>query len=173
MSALWFAQKYPEARIIAIEPNRENYELLEKNVRPYKNQITSFFGGVWPKDVGLIIENPEAGAQHYRTREVPLETQGALNAITINTILKKAEVDEIFIVKIDIEGGQAALFKENTSWVKKTHLIVLELDDWQFPWKGTSRSFFSCVSKYHFDYLLHGENIFCFQDLGNGGNSIK
>lgn len=169
MSALWYARMYPEAKIFAIEPNHENYELLVKNTRTVE-QITPFYGGVWPRNVGLIIENPDAGSQHYRTREVPMDIDGSLNAITIDTILSKTDSDEIFIAKIDIEGGQDSLFEENTLWVEKTNLIVLELDDWQFPWKGTSRSFFSCVSKYPFDYLLHGENIFCFQDLSLQNN---
>lgn len=162
MSALWYAKTYPKAQIFAIEPNRENYDLLVENTRAYAGQIIPFHGGVWPREVGLVIENPEAGAQHYRTREVPAGTEGALNAITIERILADTASQDIFIAKIDIEGGQAALFADNTAWVEKTNLIVLELDDWQFPWAGTSRSFFSCVSQHPFDYLLNGENIFCF-----------
>ena len=48
----------------------------------------------------------------------------------------------------------------------RTALITLELDDWLMPWQGTSRNFFSCLSRYPFDYLLGGESIFCFRDLG-------
>lgn len=165
MSALWYAKTYPKALIFAIEPNRENYELLVKNARAFEGQIIPFFGGIWPRDAGLFIENPEAGAQHYRTREAPADTPESLKAITIETILSETASEDIFIAKIDIEGGQKALFEENTAWIGKTHLIVVELDDWQFPWAGTSRPFFSCISNYPFDYLLHGENIFCFQDI--------
>jgi len=44
-------------------------------------------------------------------------------------------------------------------------LLTLELDDWLMPWQGTSRSFFRCVSRYAFDYLIGGESIFCFRDF--------
>ena len=77
------------------------------------------------------------------------------------------EIDFPFIVKIDIEGGQGPLFETNTEWVKDTQLIALELEDWLFPWQGTSRSFFRCISRYSFDYLLGRENIFCFRDFGD------
>ena len=75
-----------------------------------------------------------------------------------------ADADEVLIAKIDIEGGQDSLFQDNTGWVGRTHLIVVELDDDLFPWAGTSRPFFRCVSQYPFDYLLSGENIVCFRD---------
>ncbi len=165
MSAVWYTNTYLDAQIFAIEPDRENYELLVKITRSFSDRITPYFGGVWSKDIGLVIENPESGTQHFRTREVEVGTDGAVNAITIARILQLAGVEEVFIAKIDIEGGQAALFKENTEWVKKTNLIVLELDDWQFPWAGTSRPFISCVGELPFDYLLHGENRFCFQEM--------
>jgi hypothetical protein len=71
-------------------------------------------------------------------------------------------------VKIDIEGAQGKLFKSNTEWVTNSHLITLELDDWLMPWQGTSRAFFSCLSKYPFDYLLGQESIFCFRDFDAG-----
>lgn len=165
MSALWFAKKYPKACIFAIEPDRDNYELLLKNTQGLNGRIIPFFGGIWPRDVRLSIENREAGAQHYQTSEAETETHGALNSITVEKILSQVGAENILIAKIDIEGSQKALFEENTIWVENTNLIILELDDWLFPWAGTSRPFFSCVSKYLFDYLLDGENIFCFQDL--------
>ena len=70
---------------------------------------------------------------------------------------------EALIVKLDIEGSQKALFSSNTGWVGRSQLIILELDDWLLPWEGTSRPFFSCLSRYAFDYLMRGGNIFCFQ----------
>ena len=71
----------------------------------------------------------------------------------------------LFIVKIDIEGAQKHLFSSNTNWIEHTHLIMLELDDWLLPWQGTSRTFFSALSAYPFDYLIRGEAIFCFRDF--------
>jgi FkbM family methyltransferase len=165
MSALWFVHKYPEAYIFAIEPDRDNYELLVKNTQGLGNQIIPFFGGIWSRDTRLCINNKDAGAQHYQTSETQADNQHAFDAITIEKILSRVGAESIFIAKIDIEGSQKELFRENTDWVKCTNLIVLELDDWLLPWAGTSRPFFSCVSQYPFDYLLDGENIFCFQDL--------
>jgi FkbM family methyltransferase len=37
LSALFFANKYPDAKIFAIEPEETNYKLLELNTKPYNN----------------------------------------------------------------------------------------------------------------------------------------
>jgi FkbM family methyltransferase len=164
MSALWFARAYPEAQIVAIEPDPENYSLLVLNTEAYSERIIPLQGGIWPRACGLRIENAGAGAQHFITREVPAGTDDAIRAYTAEEIMAMVGADEVLIAKIDIEGGQDSLFQDNTDWVGRTHLIVVELDDDLFPWAGTSRSFFRCVSQYPFDYLLSGENIVCFRD---------
>ncbi|MDP3085859.1 MAG: hypothetical protein Q8N44_19505 [Rubrivivax sp.] len=68
------------------------------------------------------------------------------------------------IVKLDIEGSQVHLFKENTQWVARAGLITLELDDWLMPWAGMSQTFFACISQQSYEYLLGGESIFCFRN---------
>src|SRR5262245_8086929 len=35
LSSIWFATQYPEAKVIAIEPNRDNFALLEENTAAY------------------------------------------------------------------------------------------------------------------------------------------
>ena len=165
MSALWYAKTYPKAKVFAIEPDRDNFQLLVENTRAYEGRIVPFCGGVWPHSTHLAIENPEAGAQRFRTRETSQGSANSITAITMDEILAQTGAEEILIAKIDIEGGQASLFAENTAWVGKAHLIVLELDDWQFPWTGNSRAFFSCVSRYPFEYLIDGENVFLFRDM--------
>lgn len=164
MSSLWLAANYPQAQIVAIEPDRDNFELLVKNSRPYGDRIRPVHGGLWPRNVELVIENPTSGAQHFRTKECVAGEDSGVRGYTMNDILELVGADEIFLAKLDIEGAQLALFSENTDWVGVTDAIILELDDWQFPGKGTSRSFFTCVSRYPFEYLLSGENIFCFRD---------
>jgi hypothetical protein len=39
LASIYFANKFPEAKIIAIEPETENFELLKKNVVKYPNII--------------------------------------------------------------------------------------------------------------------------------------
>ena len=142
-----------------ITRNLTNTACFGKRVVPLK-------GGIWNESATLRIINPEAGSSAFRVSATgePV-TSTTLQAFTVNDICKQAGTEFPFIVKIDIEGAQSSLFKNNTNWIQNCHLIMLELDDWLMPWQGTSRPFFSCMSRYPFDYLISGETIFCFRDF--------
>ena len=165
LSAIWFANLFPEARIIAIEPDLANFELLCRNIVSYGPRVTAVHAAVWHEATHVSITNPTAGAAAFRVAPIGDTAAGAIATLTIPEIAAMAGESAAFIIKIDIEGAQQALFSANTDWVGTTHLITLELDDWQLPWAGTSRPFFAAVSRFPFDYLLGGESIFCFRDF--------
>jgi FkbM family methyltransferase len=166
LSAVWFANMFPEARIVAVEPDAANFDVLCKNVAPYGARVIPVQAAVWHEPTHVSITNPTAGAAAFRVAPVGATAAGAIATLTVPELAAMAGATTAFIVKIDIEGAQQALFSANTEWVGTTHLITLELDDWQLPWVGTSRPFFAAVSRYPFDYLLGGESIFCFRDFG-------
>lgn len=165
LASLWLAYKFPLARIVAVEPDTDNFNLLRKNLQPLGNRIRTLHGGVWNRGGHLVITNPDAGSAAYRVAHVEQPAPNTIRAYSIPDICQMEGVTAPFITKIDIEGAQQAMFRDNTDWVSGTHLIMLELDDWQMPWAGTSRPFFSTLSGVPFDYLIRGESIFCFRDF--------
>jgi FkbM family methyltransferase len=168
LTTVWLARKFPEARIIAVEPDDANFSLLRINTEHLGDRFTPICGGIWHEKADLEIINPDSGSAALRIGTASSPNLGkTIRAYTIDEVCVLAGVNSPFIVKIDIEGAQESLFKSNTDWVSKTHMIVIELDDWLMPWQGTSRAFFSCVSRYPFDYLMSGESLFCFHDLGS------
>ncbi|MBS3913925.1 FkbM family methyltransferase [Methylomonas rivi] len=165
LSSFWYANRFPDAKIVVIEPDQANLDILTLNLEPFSGRVVILKGGVWNRKGFLKIVNPEAGSAAYRVEFLDEESDDSIRCYTINEICEKVDIKNPFIVKIDIEGSQKNLFQNNTEWVSKTNLITLELDDWLLPWQGTSRNFFSCLSQYSFDYLLNGESIFCFRDF--------
>jgi len=163
LASVWFATRYPEAQIYAIEPDDDNVSVLKRNVAPFGERVVVLQGGIWNESTRLRITNPESGPTAFRVESVGLDGQG-LRAYTIPEVCALAGNDSPLIVKVDIEGSQRELFASNTDWVARTGLVALELDDWLMPWAGTSRSFFACVSRLPFDYLMSGETMFCFRD---------
>lgn len=67
---------------------------------------------------------------------------------------------EPYIAKIDIEGGEEALFSCDTEWVDRFPLLIIELHDWLLPRSGSSRNFLSCVARRDRDFVYLGENVF-------------
>jgi len=165
LAAVWFAIQFPEAVIFSVEPEENNFQVLKLNTAYFDNRIKALMGGIWNESGYLRIINPESGSAAFRVDHSNEQTSDSIRAYTIAEICELAGVKSPFIVKLDIEGAQANLFSSNTEWVENTHLVTLELDDWLLPWQGTSRPFFTCLSKYPFDYLLGQESIFCFRDF--------
>ena len=164
LSVRWFAQRFPEARVVVIEPDERNFDMLQRNLASYSERVVMVKGGVWPESGWLHIRNPEAGSAAFQVAPCVADTPGAFRAYGIDELQVLGGGGELLIVKLDIEGAQSALFSAHTEWVGRAHLISLELDDWLMPWQGTSRKFFACLSRYPFEYLLGGESIFCFRD---------
>lgn len=161
----WFARIFPEARIVVVEPNDQNFRMLTLNTEHLGDRVVRLQGGIWNTSARLKISNPDAGAAAFRVKELDITESEGLRAYTIKEICDMQGALAPFIVKLDIEGAQSTLFTSNTDWVPKTQLITLELDDWLMPWQGTSRPFFSCISHYPFEFLFRDESIFCFRDF--------
>lgn len=163
LAAVWFAVQFPGALIYSIEPDIGNFTLLQTNCRHYAN-IVPVHGAIWNRPSQVTIENPSAGAGAFRVCESTDKTDSHnVRAYTIDEIREQSGNTGILIVKIDIEGGEKNLFSSNTNWVSDTGLIVAELHDWLYPWAGTSKPFFACLSRQDASYVFRGENIFCFR----------
>lgn len=162
LSVILFAHEFPEAQIIAVEPNDDNFAMLQENARHFGNRITPLKGGIWNASGKLSIRNPEAGAAGF---QVEIADDGTIQAYTIDEICAMAGVTAPFLVKVDIEGAQKQLFSSNTAWVENTHLIVIELEDWLLPWQGTSQPFFKTLTQYPYEYLMAGDTLFCFRNF--------
>ena len=54
LASIYFANKYPSAKIIAIEPEKDNFELLKLNTGEYTN-IIPVNNGIWNKKANLEI----------------------------------------------------------------------------------------------------------------------
>jgi FkbM family methyltransferase len=155
---------FPKARIVSIEPDKNNLELLRMNTAAFGDRVAIVQGGIWNQHGALRIVNPDSGSAAFRVEFSEKTDLVGIPAYTIDDLCQIGGSPSPFVVKLDIEGAQAHLFASNTDWVGRTTLITLELDDWLLPWQGTSRNFLSCISGYPFDYLLGGESIFCFRD---------
>lgn len=165
LASLWFARVFPEAIICSIEPDRDNFAMLKRNLDHLGDKARLFHGGVWNLTTTLRIKNPDAGSAAFMLEPCAPTEPSAIQAYTIADVCRAAGSDAPFIVKIDIEGAQSQLFESGTEWVDRTALIAIELDDWRLPWQGTSRSFFRRVGDTPFDYVLSGETLFCIRDL--------
>ena len=155
-ASVFFAHRYPEARILAVEPEASNFALLARNTRPYEN-VTPIQAALWSRPVPLEIENPAGGHWAFRMREAP-EGGGGLPAVTVPQLMARAEAEAVDLLKIDIEGGEKALFAgESIPWLRKVRALLIELHDAVQP--GCAQAFYRALRGHRFSQLTRGETL--------------
>jgi len=156
-SSLYFSLKYPNAQIIAVEPEESNFKILEKNTEKIPN-IKRIKAGLWPRDSFLKIVNKGLGNWGFMTEEVSKIEDFDIKGVTIDTLLKESNFKEIDILKIDVEGAEKELFSENfESWLGKVNVIIIELHEHMK--RGCTDKFYSAMNKYKWKELRKGENL--------------
>jgi len=165
LAAFWFARVFPQACIVSVEPDAANFAILRRNLEVFGNRVVPVHGAATEMPRLVRIINPEAGSSGFQVGPADTSGEGTVQGFTIDALARQIEKGELFIVKIDIEGSQRELFSANTGWIDEAQLIMIEIDDWQFPWQATCVNFFRAMSGRRYDYLLGGENMFCFRHL--------
>ena len=126
-----FAARWPNARIIAVEPELHNFELLQRNCSPAPH-ITAVQGAVWHSDGDLEILNPDSSAYGYRVGESAREhpASQAVQGLSIPTIMQRYSLESLDVVKMDIEGAEKDVFRSNAdTWLPHVRVLIVELHD--------------------------------------------
>lgn len=153
-SALWFATRFPEAKVVAVEPEPTNASLCRENTRGFDVEVLNVAIGSQPGSVALVTEGREMWAVSTIRRN-----EGSVRICTVSEIIDAHPECELFIVKIDIEGFESDLFASNTDWVADAKVIMIEPHDYLLPDQASSRNFQQVLSRHDFDILISGENL--------------
>jgi FkbM family methyltransferase len=153
-STLLFRALYPSCRVVAIEPNPRNLELLRQNCAddPMVSILPCALGPTDGDTLLELTENPRSGR---------IGAQGGVRVqvISVPTLRRQYPGLAPFFLKIDIEGGELPLFAGPCGWIDDFPIICVEPHDWKWPGSGTIRPFLSQMTARNRDTLVLGENI--------------
>jgi len=161
-SVVYFAMTFPRAHVLALEPERNNFDLLRENTAGLDVELLCAGIGAVPGESALV--DPGEGEWGYRTIRGGAGAPVAIRAASDLVEAKRAQGFEPFIAKIDIEGGEAELFSRDTEWVGAFALLIVELHDWLLPGSASSRNFLRCVAALDRDFVYLGENVFSIRN---------
>jgi FkbM family methyltransferase len=163
-STVWFAVNFPDCQIYAIEPERQNFDVLRKNTAGYSN-VALFQAALWDKPDRLSLTYGETTGWGCRVEE-GLCDKPIVSAVTVPDLVGKDARLRLVIAKIDIEGAESVLFRSATEWVDDVPLIIFEQHDnlwhWLGAWQGTGHAVFSVLTRRKREYLSRGENVLAF-----------
>jgi FkbM family methyltransferase len=137
-SSVYFAHRFPAARVVAIEANEDNFELLAANTADL------------PVERIKAILAPDAAA--------------GSSAVTIDEIYSRHDQDALpFVVKINPECTADGLFRRHTEWVARTPVLVVALQDSLIPGSKNLRSFVDFIAAYDRDFIYLNDSVFSIE----------
>ena len=151
-SALWFALRYPRARVVAIEPDDDNVELLHRNTHTVPN-VEIVHGALMDVDGRCAVVDPGLGpwgirVQSPERRWTDGRVIGSVDCISMESLVDRLGVDRIDLLKLDIEGGEVDVLGRSEPWIGQVDAVIAELHDHFRP--GCTQAFFSATQGYPF-----------------------
>ncbi|MBR1420041.1 MAG: FkbM family methyltransferase [Selenomonadaceae bacterium] len=168
-ASVFFANRYPECeKILAIEPEIENFEILQYNTQNYP-QIQPIRAALWNREIDLSValdgihKTPDA----FMTSESIAPNIETTQGITIGKIFRESGFPFIDILKLDVEGAEKEIFSDEGKyweWLPFVKVLIIELHDRMK--RGCSRNLFRAMGFYETFFAFSGENlIFIREDL--------
>lgn len=158
LASVYFANRYPHARIISIEPEASNYEMLRKNTAAYP-QVTPIQAALWRENEELFLFDSGHGNHGFQVDDVQRgmqERMGGTPGLTVDAILRDAGENRVDLLKIDIEGAEREVMSSAADWIDRVGVLMIELHDEIKP--GCSDAFHSATR--HFSQeVVKGETI--------------
>jgi FkbM family methyltransferase len=125
-ASIWYAIKYPNATIIALEPEKRNFQMLLKNTEKYQNIIPINIA-LWNKNTFLKIESRKVENWAFQVKEIAGKSD--IKAKTIIDLMVDYQINQIDILKMDIEGSEIEVFSNSDQWINSVRTIIIELHD--------------------------------------------
>ena len=152
-ASLWFHNQYPDAAIVAIEPEPGNLVVLHRNLdgRAMVQVLEAAVGA----EAGFVAVVNEGSGWSART----VRSDAGVEIVTVEDAIRTVANGVPFIVKIDVEGFERDLFSTNIDWIGEAFAVFIEPHDWMLPGEGTSMNFQKAMGAHDFEMFLSGENL--------------
>lgn len=110
ISVLYFADRFPNARILAVEAEPDTFRLLETNTA-HLPQVTRVHAAITDHDGEVSLYS---GAESWGASTMPApehSTRNVVPSLTLDHLAEQNEVEHIDLLKMDIEGAEAAVIR--------------------------------------------------------------
>jgi FkbM family methyltransferase len=166
LASIYFANTYPNAVIVALEPDPSNFKLLEINTARYP-QIKPMNVALWNKNKQINLFYSGGGHCGFRTLEEnfgALPHCGGVRAVTLDALMQSLGVEFIDVLKVDIEGAEREVFQNSSKWIGQVGVLMVELHDFWQP--GCSEAFYAATKGFRPEIIMKGETILRLREAG-------
>jgi FkbM family methyltransferase len=124
------AALYPDARILGVELDGDNFELARQNTARWADRVAIVHGAVWTED-GHIAYGGDSGEHAYRVVPAMKSESSVIAevpAFSMSTLIDRLAADgSVDYVKMDVEGAEAFLLAGGSAWGERVRCIKVEV----------------------------------------------
>ena len=127
VTAMFWAQRYPNAKMALVEPDPDNFRLLERNTDTFRHRCVLINAAVSDKrgETSFFRSDREYGHSILKGDDSVSEIQ--VKTLTVSDVLSDARFPRVDLLKMDIEGGETIVMPTIGDWTHAPRYLIAEL----------------------------------------------
>lgn len=125
LTARAWADQFPTARIVAVEPDAATFRLCAQNTAAHAGTVC-LNRIIGPVAGAGTLANPAAISMARQFTPLPPGTAGGIRISPIEELLDEHPSSGPVLVKMDIEGAEIALFEQFEPWLNRVQGVLVE-----------------------------------------------
>ena len=120
------AERFPAARIVGVELDRDNVELCRRNIARFGPRCEVVWGAAWREDGEVVYAGPRQ--QSYSIVETGRRPGPAERAPahSLPTLLARFEGGSVDFLKMDVEGAERQILATAGEWIGRVRCLKIE-----------------------------------------------
>jgi FkbM family methyltransferase len=163
LTTRYFLRRFPQARVVAVEPDGGNLRTAESNLSGLRDRCDIVHGALWSKSgsVEVVRDGFRDGREWSRHVRDPEGNLPAVPSYTIGELMDQFGFGRVDVLKIDIEGAEATVFAGNADFMDRVRCCAIELHD-----QRATDLFQRACRQHGFDWTVHGETTIAVRRAG-------
>jgi FkbM family methyltransferase len=160
LSSAYFLSTFPQANLLALEPDPSNYELCRYNLMKYGQRAQVLPGAAWSRRTQLALSHSSGDGREWASRVQDRTSRSndvMVDGWDVKSLIERTGAAVIDLLKIDIERAETEVFANgHDDWLPSVRNICIELHD-----QNCRDVFFAALSNYDYQLSRSGELTIC------------
>jgi FkbM family methyltransferase len=127
VTAMFWSQRYPNARMVLVEPDPDNFRLLQRNTAAFHERCVLINAAVSDRRGETTFFRSDREYGHSILKGDDSVSEIVVKTLTVSDVLSEAGFPRVDLLKMDIEGGEQIVMPTIGAWKHAPRYLIAEL----------------------------------------------